>query len=247
MVEPASQPSSACHLLEYNFLLSLVAEHLNDGDVLARLLTLNKSVKSILRKYPMKRICDTDLALAILEADPEIALSVTRVKANNTVEQHDKLLEIAANNPSQLTEVHYHHDCLVSPRSIPPFVTHLCIGSFGRHLLSFSALSIPDSVVDLWLDGELSDADTVTIPSSVRALKMKVVTGFLASGLNIPTTVDNLSMVVRQTDVHVYCPHVSLTCCSRLNYSGATTSRRYGTQLFLLLSRINKWYSLICQ
>lgn len=196
IVEITSPTIIKCHLLAYNFLLTLVTEYLNDGDVIARLLTLNKSITTILPKYSMKRLCDTGLALAVLDADPRIALSVTRVKASSTAEDRNNLMKVAA-QINTLKEVHYYHNVMrAHDHQIPSFVTHLDAYLRGWSMPLSQMSPFSDSIVDLHL-GLVTQEESIRLPSSVKKLSIILSAHHLANGKPIPDSVVDLTMTVQ--------------------------------------------------
>lgn len=203
-----NEVNATCCLLAHNFILQLVTESLNDCDVIARLLTLNKSMKNVIRKYSMKRICDTELALFIINMKSAIQLSVPRVKANHKkVNEYDNLLKIAATN--ELKEVHYLYDLLYvfdqlygprgESRPLPHFVTHLRVIALDITIDESVPLIIPDTVIDLDLEGQIPLTKIVHIPQSVKVLKMSVDTHHLTNKQFIPDSVTNSSMSISQS------------------------------------------------
>lgn len=97
--------SHSSGLLAYNFIMPLVAEYLDDGDVVARLSSLSTSIRKVLPKYTIKRICHSSRALDIIGLKSGIALSVSKVRADNS--NIDELLKVIVLNSEPLAQVHY--------------------------------------------------------------------------------------------------------------------------------------------
>lgn len=197
--------ASTINLLTYAFCLQSVAVFLNDGDVMARLLTTNKSVKRLLSQYSFKQVVDVETSLRIIESDLGISLSVTRVKASNTGldgllkahrsnRQLDGLLKIHQTNKVPVTEVHYfYQDRLHEDRPLPPFATHItylstdCVSKLVPGFL-------PNGVIDLDIKSVWNSPVQVgVIPLSVKALKLCLdVTNWMPS--LIPDSVTDLTL-----------------------------------------------------
>lgn len=175
----------------YNFIIPLVVAYLNDGDVMARLLTINKSIKQLLPKYSFKRICDAATALKICQLDAGILFSITRIRTKDT--DLETLLKVVELNREQLKEVHY--DCRYKGDDceIPECVTHLKIDTLT---LMIPPGAIPNSVVDL--DSYVRCRLVVgSIPSSVKVARLSISLTYYRPEM-IPVTVIDLNLTLNE-------------------------------------------------